>query len=78
MASTEAPSKVKAVIESVEKISIEFLQLEKNSAEFRGNIQETMQENDKSFEMQKIIDVISYLDKSLSYLNFIKYVENIR
>lgn len=77
MASTEAPSKVKAVIESVEKISIEFQQLEKNSAEFRGNIQETMQENDKSFEMQKIIDVISYLDKSLSYLNFIKYVENI-
>ncbi|OAD55603.1 RAD50-interacting protein 1 [Eufriesea mexicana] len=44
MASTEAPSKVKAVIESVEKISAEFQQLENTSAEFRGNIQETIDE----------------------------------
>ncbi|KAK1137114.1 hypothetical protein K0M31_001641 [Melipona bicolor] len=78
MASTEAPSKVKAVVESVEQISIEFQQLEKSSSEFKSDIEETMQENDKSLqEMQKIIDVISYLDKSLSYLNFIKYVEDI-
>ncbi|KOX69007.1 RAD50-interacting protein 1 [Melipona quadrifasciata] len=78
MASTEAPSKVKAVVESVEQISIEFQQLEKSSSEFKSDIEETMQKNDKSLqEMQNIIDVISYLDKSLSYLNFIKYVENI-
>lgn len=78
MASSEAPSKVKAVIENVEKIDIEFQQLQKAFIEFRENIQETMHENDKSLEMQKIINVINYLNKSLSYLNFIKYVENIR
>lgn len=78
MASSEAPSKVKAVIENVEKIDIEFQQLQKVFTEFRENIQETMHENDKSLEMQKIINVITYLNKSLSYLNFIKYVENIR
>ncbi|KOC70466.1 RAD50-interacting protein 1 [Habropoda laboriosa] len=77
MASTEAPSKVKAVIENVERISIEFQQLKEASTEFKDDIQQMMHENDKSLEMQKIIDVISYLDKSLSYLNFIKYVENI-
>ncbi|XP_031369551.1 RAD50-interacting protein 1 isoform X3 [Apis dorsata] len=77
MASSEAPSKVKAVIENVEKIDIEFQQLQKVFTEFRENIQETMHENDKSLEMQKIINVITYLNKSLSYLNFIKYVENI-
>lgn len=78
MASSEAPSKVKAVIENVEKIDIEFQQLQKAFIKFRENIQETMHENDKSLEMQKIINVINYLNKSLSYLNFIKYVENIR
>lgn len=78
MASTEAPSKVKAVVENVEKIGLEFQQLEEISNEFKGSIQETMHENDKNLEMQKIIDVISYLDKSLSYLNFVKYIENIR
>lgn len=78
MASSEAPSKVKAVIENVEKIDIEFQQLQKAFIEFKENIQETMQENDKSLEMQKIINVITYLNKSLLYLNFIKYIENIR
>lgn len=78
MVSSEAPSKVKAVIENVEKIDIEFQQLQKAFTEFRENIQETMQENDKSLEMQEIINVITYLNKSLSYLNFIKYIENIR
>ncbi|CAL7948671.1 unnamed protein product [Xylocopa violacea] len=77
MASTEATSRVKAVIESVERISIEIQQLEETCAEFRSDIEETMHEDDKSLEMQKIIDTISYLDKSLSYLNFIKYIENI-
>ncbi|CAK9833013.1 RAD50-interacting protein 1 [Anthophora retusa] len=77
MASTEAPSKVKAVIESVERVSIEYQQLKEASLMFKDEIREMMHENDKSLEMQKIIDVISYLDKSLSYLNFIKYVENI-
>ncbi|XP_061942142.1 RAD50-interacting protein 1 isoform X1 [Apis cerana] len=77
MVSSEAPSKVKAVIENVEKIDIEFQQLQKAFTEFRENIQETMQENDKSLEMQEIINVITYLNKSLSYLNFIKYIENI-
>lgn len=78
MASTEAPSKVKAVIESVENINTEFQRLEQSSIEFRSSVQETIHENDKTLNVQEIIDAISYLEKSLSYLNFIKYVEDIR
>ncbi|XP_076671393.1 RAD50 interactor 1 isoform X1 [Andrena cerasifolii] len=77
MASSEAPSKVKVVIENVERISIEFQQLEESSIEFRDDIQKAILGNDKSLEMQKVINVISYLDKSLAYLNLIKYVEKI-
>ncbi|XP_029041007.1 RAD50-interacting protein 1 isoform X1 [Osmia bicornis bicornis] len=77
MASTEAPSKVKAVIESVENINTEFQRLEQSSIEFRSSVQETIDENDKTLNVQEIIDAISYLEKSLSYLNFIKYVEDI-
>ncbi|XP_012148254.1 RAD50 interactor 1 isoform X2 [Megachile rotundata] len=78
MASTEAPSKVKAVIESVEKINTEFQRLEQTSIEFRSNVQETIHENERSLKVQEIINSISYLEKCLSYLNFIKYVEDIR
>lgn len=78
MASSEAPSKVKVVIENVERISVEFQQLEESSIEFRDDIQKAILGNDKSLEMQKVINVISYLDKSLAYLNLIKYVEKIR
>lgn len=78
MASSEAPSKVKVVIETVERIGIEFEQLEKCSVEVRNDIQKAMHETDKSIDTQRIINTISHLDKSLAYLRFIKHVETIR
>lgn len=77
MASSEAPSRVKVVIENVEKISTEFQQLEESSTKFRDTIQETILESDNGFAMQDVINKINYLDKSLAYLNLIKCVENI-
>ncbi|XP_053982262.1 RAD50-interacting protein 1 [Hylaeus volcanicus] len=77
MASSEAPSKVKVVIQSVERISIEFEQLGKCSEKFRSSIQEITSEKGSNLDIQEIINTISYLDKSLAYLHFIKYVENI-
>ncbi|XP_031841131.1 RAD50 interactor 1 isoform X2 [Nomia melanderi] len=77
MASSEAPSKVKVVIESVEKIDTTFQQLEESSAQFRNDIQKALHETDKSIDMQRIINTISHLDKTLAYLNFIKHVESI-
>ncbi|XP_050459945.1 RAD50-interacting protein 1 [Cataglyphis hispanica] len=77
MASTTAPSKVKAVIENVELISCEVEQLQENCADLNKEIKETFSENDKNLKLQETIDKIGQLDKSLSYLYFIKYIENI-
>lgn len=78
MASTTAPSKVKAVVENVIRIQGEANQLQEISADLIGKIKEAFSENDKNLELQEIIDKIGQLDKSLSYLYFIKYIENIR
>lgn len=77
MAST-APSKVKAVVENVELINCKVEQLQENCADLSKEIEETFSENDKNLKLQETIDKISQLDKSLSYLYFIKYIENIR
>ncbi|XP_011865404.1 PREDICTED: RAD50-interacting protein 1 isoform X1 [Vollenhovia emeryi] len=77
MASTTAPSKVKAVVESVEHINGEVEQLEETCLRLSKEIEEMFSENDKNLELQKIIDKIGQLDKSLSYLLFLEYIENI-
>lgn len=78
MASSTAPSKVKAVVEDVIYIQGKADQLQEISADFNKQIKEAFSENDKNLELQEIIDKIGQLDKSLSYLFFVKYIENIR
>jgi len=78
MASTTAPSKVKAVIENVEHVNCEVEQLQKNYLDLSKMIEEMFSENDKNLELQEVIDKIGQLDKLLSYLYFIRYIENIR
>lgn len=78
MASTTTPSKVKAVVENVERANYEVQQLQKTCLDLSKMIEETFSENDKNLEMQEVIDKIGQLDKLLSYLYFIKYIENIR
>lgn len=77
MASTTAPSKVKAVIEGVERVGCEIEQLQGISTDLRERIEETLSENDKNLELQEVIDQIGQLDKTLSYLYFIQYIENL-
>ncbi|KYN05035.1 RAD50-interacting protein 1 [Cyphomyrmex costatus] len=77
MASTTAPSKVKAVVENVECVNLEVEQLQEISLDLIKMIKETLNENDKNLELQEVVDKISQLDKSLSYLYFIRYIENI-
>lgn len=77
MASTTTPSKVKAVIENVEFINCQVEHLQENCADLSKKIEETFSENDKNLKLQETIDKIGQLDKSLSYLYFIKYIENV-
>lgn len=78
MASTTAPSKVKVVLESVEHVNSEVEQLQMTYNDLDKQIEEAFSENDKNLELQEVIDKIGQLDKALSYLYFIKYIENIR
>lgn len=77
MASTTAPSKVKAVVEHVERVNCEVEQLQETCLNLSKMIEETFSENDKNLELQEVIDKIGQLDKSLSYLHFIRHIENI-
>lgn len=78
MASSTAPSKVKAVIENVEHVNCEVEQLQKTYLDLSKMIEEMFSENDKNLELQEVIDKIGQLDKLLSYLYFIRYIEDIR
>lgn len=78
MASTTAPSKVKAVVENVERVNCQVEQLQETCLDLSKIIEEEFSEKDKNLELQEVIDKIGQLDKSLSYLYFIRYVENIR
>ncbi|XP_039306854.1 RAD50-interacting protein 1 isoform X3 [Solenopsis invicta] len=76
MASTTTPSKVKMVVENVEYVNYEVEQLQEICLKLSKRIDETFGKNDKNLELQEIIDKIGQLDKSLSYLYFVKYIEN--
>ncbi|KAI4491012.1 hypothetical protein M0802_010515 [Mischocyttarus mexicanus] len=77
MVSSEAPSKVKAAVENVEHVTVEFEKLQMSAIEIHNNIQESMNENNENSKVQEVIDKIGQLDKCLSYLNFIKCIEDI-
>lgn len=78
MVSSEAPSKVKAAVQNVEHVTVEFEKLQTSATEVYNNIQKSIQENNENSEVQEVIDKIGQLDKCLSYLNFIKFIEDIR
>ncbi|KAG7210875.1 hypothetical protein KM043_012357 [Ampulex compressa] len=77
MASTEAPSKIKELLGCVESASLEVERLQGSFFLLRESIRNTEYENDKNLELRQMIDTIGRLDKSLSYLNFIKRVEDL-
>ncbi|KAL0121655.1 hypothetical protein PUN28_006867 [Cardiocondyla obscurior] len=77
MASTTTPSKVKAVIENVEHVSCEIKQMQETYLDLSEMIADTFSKNDKNLELQEVFDKIEQLDKSLSYLYFIRHVNNI-
>lgn len=78
MTSTTTPSKVKAFVENVEQINNEIEQLRDIAADLEKKFEETFSENEKNLQLQEIIDKIGQLDKSLSYVYFIKHIEDIR
>ncbi|KAK2579114.1 hypothetical protein KPH14_001285 [Odynerus spinipes] len=77
MVSSETPSKVKAAVENVEHVTLEFEKLQLSVAELYDSIQESMRESSKNSDLQEVINKIGQLDKCLLYLNFVKCIEDI-
>ncbi|XP_015595516.1 RAD50-interacting protein 1 [Cephus cinctus] len=76
LASTEAPSKIKAAVAGVEQISNEIDEIVNACEALQKNIAKQLQQNSKTVEVQQHIDKIGDLDKALSYLHLIKFIEN--
>ncbi|XP_036144911.1 RAD50-interacting protein 1 isoform X3 [Monomorium pharaonis] len=78
MASTTTPSKVKMVIENAEYVNCEVEQLQGICLALSNRIEKTFDKNDKNLELQDVINKIGQLDKSLFYIYFVRYIENMR
>lgn len=78
MASTEAPSKVKAALAYVDRIMSEIDPLIDDGTAVSEIIKSRLKEDNKIQKVQGIVDKIEQLDKALSYLRFVKSVEDIR
>ncbi|XP_015111807.1 RAD50-interacting protein 1 [Diachasma alloeum] len=77
MASTEAPSKVKAAVENVESIRTQYeLQIEE-ATKLSKTINQVLDDDTKAAEVQKVVDKINELERTLSYLKLLKYLEDI-
>ncbi|XP_063995252.1 RAD50-interacting protein 1 [Diachasmimorpha longicaudata] len=77
MASTEAPSKVKAAVENVEAIRSQYeLQIEE-ATKLAKTINQVLDDDTKAAEVQKVVDKINELERTLSYLKLMKYLEDI-
>lgn len=77
LASTEAPSKVKAAIEGVEKISDQINEILLNCGSLEELLEEELKEDCKIEGIQETVDNIGELEKILCYLNIVKSVEDI-
>lgn len=77
MASTEAPSKVKAAVANVELIQNEVEQTITTANELQQSIKNILEEDNRVKEIQKVISKIEELEKALSYLQFLKHIEDI-
>ncbi|XP_043282805.1 RAD50-interacting protein 1 [Venturia canescens] len=77
MASTEAPSKVKAALAYVDRIISEIDPLIEEGTKLSETIDNCLKEDNRLRQVQEIAERITELEKSLSYLRFIKCIENI-
>lgn len=78
MASTEAPSKVKAALAYVDQIISEIDPLIEEGTKLSETIDDCLKEDNRLRQVQEIAKRITELEKSLSYLRFVKCIENIR
>lgn len=78
LASSEAPSKIQEAVEEVNQIINCMSQMKSSCKSVCASIEERLQQESKTSELQTIIDDISYLERSSLYLQFVKFIEDLR
>ncbi|KAK0173873.1 hypothetical protein PV328_007015 [Microctonus aethiopoides] len=77
MASTEVPSKVKNAVANVELIRCDVEKSIEAAEELRKSIAKVLEEDNKTPKIKTVIVKIGELEKTLQYLQFLKYIEEI-
>lgn len=78
MASSEAPSKIQEAVEEVDKIVDCIDELKQNCLAISTDIDKRLNQENKTSELQNVIDDISYLERSSLYLLVVKFIEDLR
>ncbi|XP_074095130.1 RAD50 interactor 1 [Cotesia typhae] len=77
MASTEAPSKIKAAVANVELIKTDIESSIEMSEKLQQSITESIQRDNKTKSIEAIINNLEELERGLSYLLLIKSIDSI-
>lgn len=78
LASSEAPSKIQEAVEEVNQIVKCINDMRESCESVSLSIEERLQQENKTSELQTIIDDITYLERSSLYLQFVKFIEDLR
>ncbi|OXU27588.1 hypothetical protein TSAR_000182 [Trichomalopsis sarcophagae] len=77
LASSEAPSKIQEAVQEVTQIVKCINDMKESCQSVSSSIEERLQQENKTSELQTIIDDISYLERSSLYLQFVKFIEDL-
>jgi hypothetical protein len=78
LASSEAPSKIQEAVEEVNEIVKSINGIKNNCECICSNIEERLKQENKTYIVQDIINDITYLERSSLYLQFVKFIEDLR
>lgn len=78
MASTEAPSKIKAAVANVELIKTDIEDSIDMAQKLQESITDSLQRDIKTKSIETIINSLEELERGLSYLSLIKSIDSIR
>ncbi|XP_014206211.1 RAD50-interacting protein 1 [Copidosoma floridanum] len=76
LASMEAPSRIQEAVQEVNDIVCNVNKVKARCELLREEIEERLKQESRTLELQSIIDDISCLERASSYLEFVKFVED--
>lgn len=76
--SSEAPSKIQEAVEEVNEIVNGIVEIKHNCRSMSSTIEERLEQENETSELQAIIDDITCLERASLYLQVVKFIEDLR